>query len=124
MTTTTAQTSEARSSHRLYFAVLFSLLSVVMLTSVAVGDLLVAPKVTGNIGNVRKLKDARLKSLGIDAEDLKKSIVGNGGSRFNVSVGDSGEVFLIPVKKGAGPPIPTGFKLDELPNLFPRGGGR
>ena len=57
-------------------------------------------------------------------EEFKKSIVGNGGSRFNISVGDNGDVFLIPVQKAAAPPIPTGATLDELPSLHPRGGGR
>jgi hypothetical protein len=54
-----------------------------------------------------------------DAEDLKKSIVGDQGSRFNISVGDYGDVFLTPVRRGAGPPVETGFMLDELPDLFP-----
>ena len=84
----------------------------------------IAPDSVPNVGNLRKLKDSRLKDLGIDAEEFKKSIVGNGGSRFNMSIGDNGDVFLIPVQKGAAPPIPTGATLDELPSLYPRGGGR
>jgi hypothetical protein len=77
---------------------------------------------TVNVGNLRKLKDSRLKELAINAEDFKKSIVGNGGNRFNIAVGDNGEVFLTPVKKTAGPPIPTHTLLDDLPTLFPRAG--
>jgi hypothetical protein len=82
-----------------------------------------APVRTGveSLANLRKLRDSRLKGLGVNAEELKKSIVGNSGRTFNVAVGDNGAIFLIPVKKGAGPPIPTRYNLDELPNLFPRG---
>jgi RHS repeat-associated protein len=82
-----------------------------------------APVRTGleSLANLRKLKDSRLKELGVNAEELKKSIVGNSGGTFNVAVGDNGKIFLIPVKKGAGPPIPTEYNLDKLPNFFPRG---
>jgi len=73
MTTTIAQTSEARSSHRLYFAVLFSLLSVVMLTSVAVGDLLVAPNSAFDIAQAGGKHSGFLKNyVGKSASEIRK----------------------------------------------------
>ncbi len=70
-------------------------------------------------GNIKKLKDKRLKSLGIDAEAVKKDLVGRAGGKFNISVDDVGSVFLTPVRKGSSDPIPTLSTLDELAKNFP-----
>jgi hypothetical protein len=70
-------------------------------------------------GNLNKLKDSRLKMLGIDAEAVKKDILGRAGGKFNLSVDDTGSVFLTPVRPGAAPPVPTLSTLDQLAAEFP-----
>jgi RHS repeat-associated protein len=61
-------------------------------------------------GNLKNLTKGRIKQLGFDAEAVKSEIVVGAGGRFNIAVEQGGErIFLTPVKKGAGPPIDTGF---------------
>ena len=62
----------------------------------------------------------QLKNKGIDAEAFKESEVGSKqGAKFNVAADKDGNVSLTPVKKGAGDPIPTNQKLDDIAEDFP-----
>ena len=71
-------------------------------------------------GNIKKIEDGRLKKLGIDAEAAKKDLMGRfDGKKFNISVDDTGSVFLTPVRKGASKPIPTYSTLDDLIEDYP-----
>ena len=72
-------------------------------------------------GNLNKVGSSRLKDLGIDAEAVKRDLVGSAGGRFNLSVDGAGNVFLTPVKRGAGEPVPSFSTLDELSQMFPMG---
>ena len=41
------------------------------------------------------------------------------GKKFNISVDDTGSVFLTPVRKGASKPIPTYSTLEDLIEDYP-----
>ncbi len=69
-------------------------------------------------GNLKTVNNNRLKRMGIDAEDVKRELVGKKrGGNFNIAVDSDGNAFLVPVRKGAGDPVPTGFTLEELKML-------
>lgn len=78
-----------------------------------------ASKASVSAGNLKTLKLARLKRMGVDAAAVKEDIVGRAGGRYNLAVDEAGNVFLTPVKKGAGAPVETGLTLNELPSLYP-----
>ena len=75
-------------------------------------------------GDIKTSDDKQLKKDGIDAEKFKEDVIGKRrGGEFNVAVDKStGEVYLTPVRRGAGEPIRTGYQYFELSNLFPRSG--
>ena len=71
-------------------------------------------------GNFKKLKDSKLKSIGVDAHAAKADYVGKANvSKYNISVDNAGAVILTPVKKG-GAPVSTGMSIDEMGRLYPR----
>ncbi len=71
-------------------------------------------------GDLKVQKNNRLKNKGIDAEAAKEDIVGRGnGGKFNIAVGPDGKVYLVPVRKGAGPPVATDFTLEDLAEIYP-----
>ena len=73
-----------------------------------------------NPGNLKKVDNARLKQLGVDAEAFKEDWVGPDlGGTYNIATGPKGEVYLVPVNSGASAPIPTGYNLTELPAHYP-----
>lgn len=58
--------------------------------------------------------------MGIDAEAFKADEVGSKqGAKFNMAADSDGNVSLVPVKKGAGDPVPTNQKLDEVAENYP-----
>jgi len=70
------------------------------------------PKKTISGGNLEKLKPKDLKN--IKEHEFKAEVLGGPEdiSKFNISMNkDTKEIFLTPVKKGAGPNIPTDYKL-------------
>jgi hypothetical protein len=83
-----------------------------------------APGGEVNPGDLKVLSKSRIKQLGFDAEAFKADIVGQkGGAKFNIAVGPTGEIYLVPVRPGATPPVPTGHTIHELPNMmYPLGG--
>jgi len=75
-----------------------------------------------NAGDLRKLKDGRLEKMGVDAHALKQDVVGKSNiSKYNVSQGPGGKVYLTPVQKGSTPFVETPYTFDQLPDIFPTG---
>ncbi len=71
-----------------------------------------------NPGDLKTLSKARLR--GIDPEEFKRANVGRTrGGKFNIAVAPNGDIYLVPAKPGSGPPVPTGYSIDELKQLFP-----
>ena len=74
----------------------------------------------GGAGNLKVLSPDRLKQLGIDdPEAFKAEVLGSNkaGAQFNIAVDQQGNIYLVPVNKGAGDPINTGLNiLDYAPN--------
>ncbi|MGF1670614.1 MAG: hypothetical protein ACFCU6_09210 [Balneolaceae bacterium] len=88
----------------------------------AAGNTLGFGKKADNVaGGIKGLSNKQLKKAGVNAENAKISIVGEKASgKFNIAVDSkTNEVFLTPVKKGSGPNIPTGQKLEDLAKEFP-----
>ena len=72
-------------------------------------------------GNLKTLKKGRLRNAGVDAEAAKAADLGRDARKFNISVDDAGNVFYVPVKKGASDPIPAFRTLEDLAEEFPLG---
>jgi uncharacterized protein RhaS with RHS repeats len=69
---------------------------------------------------LKVLSKKQLKNKGIDAEAFKESEVGSKqGAKFNMAADKDGNVSLTSVKKGAGDPIPTNQKIDDIAEDFP-----
>jgi len=69
---------------------------------------------------LKVLNKKQLKKMGIDAEAFKADEVGSKqGAKFNMAADGDGNVSLVPVKKGAGDPVPTNIKLDEVAEHYP-----
>ena len=67
------------------------------------------------VGKAVLVSNKRLKKLGVDAEAFKKDIMGRkSGGRLNIAKDQDGNIFFVPVEKGAREPVPTGITLDEL----------
>ena len=70
-------------------------------------------------GNLKTLKKGRLRNARLDAEAAKAADLGSDAGNFNISVDGAGNVFYVPVIKGAGDPIPAFRTLDEIAEEFP-----
>jgi hypothetical protein len=70
-------------------------------------------------GNLKTLKTSQLSRAGVDAEAAKAADLGRDARSFNISVDDAGNVFYVPVRKGASDTIPAFRTLDDLAEEFP-----
>src|SRR5262249_22020339 len=77
---------------------------------------------SASAGDIRSVSDGQLKRDGIDAHAVKNDVLGRGApvAQWNIGTDNDGNVFLVPRQKSSGEaPIGTGYKYDELPELFP-----
>ena len=70
-------------------------------------------------GDLETLSKGELRRRGVDAEAFKDDELGKIGGRYNIATDKKGNVYLTPVKKGAGDPIDTRYNIKELKKLFP-----
>ncbi|NJL27340.1 MAG: RHS repeat-associated core domain-containing protein [Thermoanaerobaculia bacterium] len=72
---------------------------------------------TGSSGDLQVLDKRYLEKIGLKAEKFKQDLgLRKDASKFNLAVDKNGQIVLVPVKKGASAPIPTGIQLDDLIN--------
>jgi RHS repeat-associated protein len=71
-------------------------------------------------GDLKTCKDSQLKEDGIDAHDLKGDYVGKENvPKYNIAKDSDGNVYLVPVKKGEGDPVPVPVKYPDLSDTYP-----
>jgi hypothetical protein len=75
-----------------------------------------APNDGGSAGNLRQMNPAR---EGIDAESLKADFAFDQAGEFNLHVDANGQVWLVPVRRGTNPNIPTGLTVEEAAQFYP-----
>jgi hypothetical protein len=70
----------------------------------------------GVAGNLRQINPTR---EGIDAEALKRDFAFGQAGEFNLAVDTNGQVWLVPVRRGNHPNVPTGLTVEQAAEFYP-----